>query len=309
MIRLHDYVAVLIDAENIPLKYTQQVLKFAEYYGQLEVCSAYGDWNSPSLRPSCEKIDALNVERIQVEHTGKDAADHRLLIELGKILGNEFHAHTVETFIVVSGDVGFANACHYLKSEGRQVIVMAGRKQPAPALRKSFPFHNLEDLNDELANLEKRYPISPEDVRFFFYRCLIVAYHHLTGQKWDWVTYSQLDAMLREQDVKRKTVYAKYELSEWLRHLAPDFETDGQRTRRVDLNPADTRRNLLIGAYIRTKNEEGLASLPAFGKMLREIDEDYQNRFSSKKLSEWLKAYPDDFEIRDNHVFHRTHWQ
>lgn len=49
MINLHHYVAILIDADNVNLSCMEQVLKISEYYGQLEICRAYGDWENPQL--------------------------------------------------------------------------------------------------------------------------------------------------------------------------------------------------------------------------------------------------------------------
>lgn len=117
-IPLHDYVALLIDADNAELRYLEQVLKIAEYYGQLEICRAYGDWNGSQLASSCEKIDALNIERVQVNRIGKNATDHRLLVEAGEILGTDLFGNVVGIFVIVSGDGDFTSACKLIQERG-----------------------------------------------------------------------------------------------------------------------------------------------------------------------------------------------
>src|SRR3954462_1809281 len=80
-IPLYGEVVLLIDADNAQLSYIDQVLKISEYYGLLKICRVYGDWKRSNLSVWCEKLDTLKIERIQVDRVGKNATDHRLLME------------------------------------------------------------------------------------------------------------------------------------------------------------------------------------------------------------------------------------
>jgi NYN domain len=296
-------MALLIDADNAKLSYLEQVLRISEYFGLLKISCAYGDWNKSPLASWCKKIDALDIERIQVDRVGKNATDHRLLIEAGEILGGGFGGSDVRVFIIVSGDGDYTSACKFLQERADQVIVIGNRGHSSDDLRKSCDqFYYLEDLDHELGELEKRYPIPPRELREFFYP-LFFAYHdNLTSKKWDWVSYSQLEAKLRERVPDYDSIFGKYMLSEWLRNFEPYFENRDQMIRRVDLNPEMTRYELMFEAYLQTQQADGRAHLGQLGKALRELDPDYEKRFGGKKLSAWVEAYPQYFKLHENYV-------
>jgi hypothetical protein len=304
MINLHWNAAVLIDADNAQLSYLKQVLEISEYYGQVKISCAYGDWESARLFPWREKVDALGVARIQVKQVGKNATDHRMLLEAGEILGGNFYENDVRIFILVSGDGDFASACDYIRERGCQVIGTGNREQASESLRGACDkFYCLEDLNDELSKLREQHPIPPAKVREFF-TPLIFAYARLTNKKYDWIPYTRIGNKLRELCPDYESKFGRYKLSLWLRQYSQEFETDGQMIRRIDSDPKAARYGSLIKAYIETKQPDGLASLDLLGKALRELDPNYDYRFGIKEVSEWLLDYPDAFEIRDNYVIH-----
>jgi len=307
MINLHQRVAILIDADNVNLDYIEQVLKISEYHGQLEVCRAYGDWEKLPLSPNGEKIDLLNIERIQVKRVGKNATDNHILLEAGELLATDFTRDQIDIFIVVTGDGDFASACNLIQERGREVIVIGHLRNTSKSLRKICKVFCLEELTDELRKLKELHPISPSEVRRFL-NFLSWAYDSFIDKKYDWVSYTQLEAKLREivDDYEHK--FGKYNLSEWLRNFSPDYEINEntQMIRRVDTNPAITRRHFLIRAYINTKGPDGLASLGQLGKAAHDMDSN--NVFDGKKVSAWIKAYPDIFKIRGDYVIHSNHW-
>ena len=304
---LHDHVAILIDVDNAQ-SYINQVLKIAEYYGKLVICRAYGDWEMPNLFPWCEKLDALKIDRIQVDRVGKNASDHRLLVEAGEILGNSngLLGEEVDVFIIVSGDGGFASSCQFIRERGKRVVGIGNQKHTSDDLRNSCnDYLYLEDLEDELSELERRYSIPPNEVRSFS-TPLLFAFHQLTKKEYEWVPCSQLEAKLRQMNPDYESKFGKYELSEWLRYFELRYETRDQMIRMIDPNPEQTRRDRIVGAYLETKRPDGLAPLAEIGKMLR-TDPYYEIRFGGKKLSEWIKEYPDEFEIRGNDVIHQRY--
>lgn len=310
-IPLHTTVAVLIDADNAQLSYLEQVLKMTEYYGQVKICRAYADWNAANLATWRAKIDALNViERVQVDRVGKNATDHRLLTDAGEILAADgFNGDpTIAVFVIVSGDGDFASACRLLQERGRQVIGIGNKERVSSSIKESCDkFYCLEDLDAELAKLKKRFPIPPNEVRAFF-NPLLFAYFRIVGKEWDWVTYPQLDNKLRELVSDYDAAFGQYKLSDWLKNYARDFESDGQRIRRIDPNPEMTRCNKLIEAYLQAEQSDHRAHLGQLDSALRSLDLDYENRFRGKKLSQWIEAYPDTFRLDGDFVIHRNYW-
>ncbi len=164
-----------------------------------------------------KKIDAPNVERIQVNGGRKNATDNRLVLEAGEILGASLESENrVQVFIIVSGDGDFTSACKFIQERGLQVVGIGNRNQTSPSLRESCDtFYCLEDLDHELDHLRKLHPIPPSELRGFF-NPLLFAYHQLPKKHdWDWASYSQLDAKLRDITPDFETKFGKYELSEW----------------------------------------------------------------------------------------------
>lgn len=89
MLRIPSFhqVALLIDADNVQLRYLEQILTLAGYYGDLHYCRAYGDWKKPPLSNSFDRVKSLKIDAVQVDRNGKDTTDKQLLIEAGEILG------------------------------------------------------------------------------------------------------------------------------------------------------------------------------------------------------------------------------
>lgn len=308
-ISLHGHVAVLIDADNIQLSYLKQVLEISEYYGQLKICRIYGDWNAVPLSAWRDKVDTFNIERIQVDRIGKNATDHRLLIEAGEITGqgNSLWEEDsrIDVFIIVSGDGDYASSYKMLRERGKQVISIGNLRTTSSKLQEvASESYFLENLDHKLISFKERYPISPNEVREF-HRRLIFAYARLNNPEHkhdlDWVPYSQIDARLRE-DIDFQVKYTRYGLSEWLRSVEQDFETREQEVRKIDHNPEWTLYTFLINAYLEVKQKSETVSLAQLGKALHELDIDYEARFSSKKLSRWLEDYPDKFKISAGYV-------
>lgn len=304
------HVALLIDADNAAQpNYLRHILQLADYYGELEIRRAYGDWTEELLLPQCEKYDALQIERRQVSRVGKNATDHRLLVEAGEILGDFPLGNEIGVFVIVSGDGDFASACEYM-GRRRQVIGIGNRNQASTALRASCEaYYFLEDLEEELKHLEAHYIAPPGEIRAYFID-LCCAYHSLIPQNdWRWVPYSQIEAKLHEIVPDYDSRFGNHTLSEWLGSFAQDYESRDQKVRRIDPNPEYTRRSLLVSAYLQTRRPEGRATLADLGKALHELARDYEEQFGGKKLNKWLEAYPDTFKIRGQYVISNLDWE
>jgi len=309
-IAVNNDVALLIDADNGSLKYIEDALKLSEYYGRLTICRAYGDWKKAPLDAWHEKIDALNIECVQVNRNGKNATDHRMLIEVGEILGASSEENNVDGFAIVSGDGDFAIAAEWLREKGNRVIGIGSRDLTSAKLQKSCDeFYFAEDLAHELGELEKRFPISPQRLRSFFPH-VIAAYENVADKfDRDWISYGHLGKTLHNMEIPDyDNQFGKPKLSVWMQHFESEFEIRDQMVRRIDLRPEATRSSLMEIAYFRIQ-QDGRVNLSRFGEALRELDPYYANRFGRKKLSEWITDYPELFIIHENYAIHRDHWQ
>ncbi|HEX3050949.1 MAG TPA: NYN domain-containing protein [Aggregatilineaceae bacterium] len=314
MINLSDRVAIFIDADNVNLDYTEQVLKLAEYYGEVKVCRAFGDWEQSPLASWREKMPK-EVECIQVDRVGKNATDHRLLLDIGKMLQDDAFNydfdHWVSVVIVVSNDGDFTSACQYLREEeGKDVVVICRKDGISNALRENCDkIHVLEDLDDELKRLKEEHPIPPSEIRDFWHGvlcCMDGLFQERSIDWTHWISLAEADKILHEVWRDYEGSYGKYKLSEWLKYFDWYVELDGQKIRQ---NPTYARYSRLRETYQKTliyhrQFDHPLkdVTLPVFGTVLRKLTPDYDGLFGSKKLSTWLKDYPEVFEINGDVV-------
>ena len=120
-----------------------------------------------------------------------------------------------------------------------------------------------------------------------------------------WMTLSELDIKLREFVPDYEKRFGKYQLLQWLNNFDwyLEIDMDGQRMRQ---NPKYVRYSLLVQAYWKTRSRlpfySDFVSLAQFGEVLRELSRDYESEFGNRKLSTWLKEYPDKFKISEGSV-------
>ena len=202
--------------------------------------------------------------------------------------------------MIVSGDSDFTSLCKLIKERGKQVIGISNKKQASDVLRKSCnKFYFLEDLHNEINKPKVTQPVTADEAREFLY-LLFFAYHQLTNNN-DWVSHSQIDQKLHElADYERK--FGKHKLSKWLKTVQKEFENVEQKIRIIDPNPENTRLHLIFDAYLQARQPDGLAHIGQLGQALRALDPDYASHFGTKKLSTWLKAYPDKFKTQQDYV-------
>lgn len=212
-------VAVLIDADNTQLDRVDQVLKLAKQYGRLAVCCAYGDWKKPPLLTSVAKMDALKIERIQVDRVTKNATDHRLLVEVGEIVGRYSGKKEVKVFLIVSGDGHFTPACKFLRERNKKVIGIGNKEHTNQNLRAACSdFFFLEDLDAELAKIDKRLSVRYTDAEVEALRLgyLFSAYMEIR-QPDGRANLSQLVETLRKLDADYEVHFGGKKVSVWLK--------------------------------------------------------------------------------------------
>lgn len=140
-------LAVLIDAENISIKYVKVVLDEISNYGIATYKRAYADWTSLALKAWKDEVLKNSITPIQqYSYTqGKNSTDSAMIIDAMDIL----YSGKVDGFCLVSSDSDFTKLAARLREAGMLVIGM-GEKKTVEAFRASCTmFKYLEVLASE----------------------------------------------------------------------------------------------------------------------------------------------------------------
>ena len=127
-------LAVLIDAENISIKYIKVVLDEISNYGIATYKRAYGDWTNPVLKGWKEEVLKNSITPMQTySYTqGKNSTDSAMIIDAMDIL----YSGKVDGFCIVSSDSDFTRLASRLREAGMLVVGM-GEKKTVEAFRTS----------------------------------------------------------------------------------------------------------------------------------------------------------------------------
>ena len=140
-------LAVLIDAENISIRYIKFILDEISNYGIATYKRAYGDWTNPSTSGWKEVVLKNSITPVQqYSYTqGKNSTDSAMIIDAMDIL----YSGKVDGFCLVSSDSDFTRLAARLREAGMLVIGM-GEKKTVEAFRASCTlFKYLEVLAAE----------------------------------------------------------------------------------------------------------------------------------------------------------------
>jgi hypothetical protein len=121
-------LAVLIDADNVPAKYAQSILREITSIGEPALRRVYGDWSSDRLKPWNDKLLTLGLVAMQetANTKGKNASDIGLVIDAMDIL----HGGRFDGFVLVSSDSDFTALANRLREDGLMVIGIGEKKTP-----------------------------------------------------------------------------------------------------------------------------------------------------------------------------------
>ncbi|MCR5591578.1 MAG: NYN domain-containing protein [Lachnospiraceae bacterium] len=161
-------LAVLIDAENISIKYVKVILDEISNYGIATYKRAYGDWTNPVLKGWKDEVLKNSITPMQsYSYTqGKNSTDSAMIIDAMDIL----YSGKVDGFCIVSSDSDFTRLASRLREAGMLVVGM-GEKKTVEAFRTSCTtFKYLEVL---AAEDESQSDISREDVEDTILKILI----------------------------------------------------------------------------------------------------------------------------------------
>jgi predicted nuclease of predicted toxin-antitoxin system len=140
-------LAVLIDADNIPAKYADPILREVTTYGEPALRRVYGDWSSPALGGWKKEVVELGLVANQetANTRGKNASDIGLVIDAMDIL----HSGRFDGFVLVSSDSDFTALANRLRENGVVVIGIGEGKAPVSLRNVCNRFILIENLVDQ----------------------------------------------------------------------------------------------------------------------------------------------------------------
>ena len=142
-------LAVLIDADNIPARFAEAILKEIKGLGEPALRRVYGDWSSGQLRNWSDKVLELGLVAHQetANTKGKNASDIGLVIDAMDIL----HSGRFDGFVLVSSDSDFTRLASRIREHGLDVIGIGEGKAPESLRNVCNRFILIENIVDEPA--------------------------------------------------------------------------------------------------------------------------------------------------------------
>ncbi len=150
--------AVLIDADNISVKYVKLIFDEVSNDGTVTYKRIYGDWTKPNLASWKNTLLDFSITPIQQYGytTGKNSTDSAMIIDAMDIL----YSHNVEGFCLVTSDSDFTRLASRLRESGMTVIGMGEHKTPTPFISACNKFKYLDLISNAL--LEESQPEKTE---------------------------------------------------------------------------------------------------------------------------------------------------
>jgi hypothetical protein len=139
--------AVLIDADNIPAKYAEAIMKEITSFGEPALRRVYADWSRAGLNAWADRILDLGLVAHQetANTKGKNASDIGLVIDAMDIL----HSGRFHGFVLVSSDSDFTRLASRIREAGLDVIGIGEAKTPKSLQNVCNRFVTLENIVEE----------------------------------------------------------------------------------------------------------------------------------------------------------------
>lgn len=140
-------LAVLIDADNVPPKHADAILREVTTFGEPGLRRIYGDWSNDHLKGWTEEAQRLGlVQHQQTANTkGKNASDIGLVIDAMDIL----HAGHFDGFVLVSSDSDFTRLASRIREQGLTVVGIGEAKAPESLKNACNRFVTIENITRE----------------------------------------------------------------------------------------------------------------------------------------------------------------
>ena len=139
-------LAILIDADNVPARYGEAILREITAYGEPALRRVYGDWSSGALSGWTGVARALGIVQHQetANTKGKNASDIGLVIDAMDIL----HTGRFDGFVLVSSDSDFTRLASRIREHGLTVIGIGEAKAPEALRNVCNRFVEIENIYD-----------------------------------------------------------------------------------------------------------------------------------------------------------------
>ncbi|MDQ2095798.1 NYN domain-containing protein [Rhodalgimonas zhirmunskyi] len=185
-------LAVLIDADNVPAKYAEAVLREVTVHGQPGLRRVYGDWSNDHIKGwiSMATEHGLLLHQESAFVKGKNTSDIGLVIDAMDIM----HQGRFDGFVLVSSDSDFTALAIRIREQGLTVIGIGEAKTPDALKNACNRFVRLENLVDEAPaqGEAKGRKDSPGKARVDEATPLIKAAMDKIESDDDWVSLSQI---------------------------------------------------------------------------------------------------------------------
>jgi uncharacterized LabA/DUF88 family protein len=139
------YLAVLIDADNIPYSNIKGMLDEIAKLGVPTIKRIYGDWTKPMVsgwKPALLEHAITPIQQYGYT-TGKNSTDSAMIIDAMDIL----HSEKVDGFCLVSSDSDFTRLATRLRESGMLVIGIGEKKTPKPFIVACDKFIYIEIIS------------------------------------------------------------------------------------------------------------------------------------------------------------------
>ena len=140
-------IALLIDADNVAVKYMDTIIDELSKYGDIIIRRVYGNWMNNSVKGWLENTNkyALNLIMQESNTSGKNATDICLVIDAMKLL----YEGKADMFCIASSDGDFTKLAKEIRENGIDVIGMGEDKTPQSFVRACKKFVVLNQIFEE----------------------------------------------------------------------------------------------------------------------------------------------------------------
>ena len=140
-------IALLIDADNISVKYADCIFDELNKYGDIVIRRVYGDWTKQTIASWMDVCQKYAMKPVMQENnvSGKNASDICLVIDAMKLL----FSNKANIFCIVSSDSDFTLLAKEIRENGIPVIGMGEEKTPSVFINACRKFVVLNSLFDE----------------------------------------------------------------------------------------------------------------------------------------------------------------
>lgn len=216
-------LAVLIDADNVPAKHADAILREVTTFGEPGLRRIYGDWSSDHLKSWTDEAHRLGlVQHQQTANTkGKNASDIGLVIDAMDIL----HAGHFDGFVLVSSDSDFTRLASRIREQGLTVIGIGEAKAPTSLKNACNRFVTIENITkDTQAAGEGASPATLNQSAEKDATRLVVAAMEKIDQDGEWFSLGRIGQQIQTEKPDFDTrSYGMKKLSDLIAQL-PGFE-------------------------------------------------------------------------------------